>query len=372
MARLKRTTFEPTLAAEHPLLLPHVWPGIPEPGCLLTRGATIDPATLTCTRALYRPCHRVVSKVKDMALQLKLCLWVLTFLLISSRLVAIPIPFPTMGCEGHPRPLGGSDGGTCLAGENGGYQCVRKITPTPVGVTVLAASASTQETPFVADVRGAIVVVAPFPSPTPTPRTCRGQCVGDCNCDGRVTIDEIIKGVNIDLGNAEIGTCPAFRCGSSNLGIVINCVIEAVNNALAGCPVPSPTPTPTPVCPTPLPSRTCPLPDESYICAIDGSGCEVCDCCFEPLPGCCDFGPGRACFELEDSLTILECVTASGRPRGCPERVFCSPTTGLCESLPTATPTFGTPPSMTPTPTRLHCSDCTPTQLPTLTTTIPH
>src|SRR5262249_7484584 len=65
-------------------------------------------------------------------------------------------------------------------------------------------------------------------------------CVGDCNGDGIVGIEELIRGVNIALGNLPVTDCPALDCEGN--GVTINCLIRAVNNALNGCPA---TPTPT-------------------------------------------------------------------------------------------------------------------------------
>ncbi len=61
------------------------------------------------------------------------------------------------------------------------------------------------------------------------------QCVGDCNGDEEVAINELVTGVNIALGNADLTTCPEFdenRDGEC----AINELITAVNNALDGCP----------------------------------------------------------------------------------------------------------------------------------------
>ena len=70
---------------------------------------------------------------------------------------------------------------------------------------------------------------------------CTGQvgggvgCVGDCNGDGEVTIDELLKLVNIALGNSALADCPAGDADGSG-DITINEIIAAVNNALNGCP----------------------------------------------------------------------------------------------------------------------------------------
>jgi hypothetical protein len=74
-------------------------------------------------------------------------------------------------------------------------------------------------------------------------------CVGDCNGDGSVTVDEILTMVNIALGNSQISDClPGDANGDSQ--ITIDEILTAVNNALAGCaaggtPTVTPTATPT-------------------------------------------------------------------------------------------------------------------------------
>jgi len=71
-------------------------------------------------------------------------------------------------------------------------------------------------------------------------------CLGDCNGDGDVTVDELIKGINIALGTVSPSACPAFAdC------LDVTCLISAVNNALNGCPVHAATPTVTQVTATP-------------------------------------------------------------------------------------------------------------------------
>ena len=69
-----------------------------------------------------------------------------------------------------------------------------------------------------------------LPTPTKTP----GGCVGDCDSNGEVTIDEVIKGVNIALGNATVDTCRQFDVDGSG-AVTINELIIAVTNVLSGC-----------------------------------------------------------------------------------------------------------------------------------------
>ena len=60
-------------------------------------------------------------------------------------------------------------------------------------------------------------------------------CAGDCNGDRSVAINELITGVNIALGSAQVSSCPSFDV-SGDGNVAINELIAAVNNALNGCP----------------------------------------------------------------------------------------------------------------------------------------
>lgn len=67
----------------------------------------------------------------------------------------------------------------------------------------------------------------------------RGQeCVGDCNGDGRVSINELILGVNIAVGQQPLSACPAFDVNMDG-SVRINELVAAVNAALMGCSSPT-------------------------------------------------------------------------------------------------------------------------------------
>jgi hypothetical protein len=90
------------------------------------------------------------------------------------------------------------------------------------------------------------------------------ECVGDCDMNGVVAINELIIGVNIALLTQPLSNCPSFD-SNDNGTVDINELIQAVNNSLMGCPVETPTPggpTPTPT-DTPMPI-VCPLTPGSY------------------------------------------------------------------------------------------------------------
>lgn len=70
-------------------------------------------------------------------------------------------------------------------------------------------------------------------SPTSTP-TLAVTCIGDCNGDGTVTINDILTMVNVALENAEVAACLA---GDTNHDgqITVDEILTAVNHALNGC-----------------------------------------------------------------------------------------------------------------------------------------
>jgi len=73
---------------------------------------------------------------------------------------------------------------------------------------------------------------SPSPSPSPTP-TLDG-CPGDCDGDGRVTVSELITGVRINLGLADLETCPAMD-GDGDGVITVAELVQAVRAALESC-----------------------------------------------------------------------------------------------------------------------------------------
>ncbi len=82
-------------------------------------------------------------------------------------------------------------------------------------------------------------------------------CPGDCNGDGEVTIDEIIRGVNIALELSSLSTCSSLDL-DGNGAVTVDEIIRSVNAALFGCSAPASTPnvltrTPTVATATPQP-----------------------------------------------------------------------------------------------------------------------
>ena len=82
-----------------------------------------------------------------------------------------------------------------------------------------------------------------------TPAGAAGQCIGDCDQSGSVSVGELVTGVNIALDLAALATCPEFDSNHDGM-VAIDELLAAVGNALSGCPASEPTPT------TPLPTST--------------------------------------------------------------------------------------------------------------------
>ncbi len=88
----------------------------------------------------------------------------------------------------------------------------------------------------------------------------RAQCVGDCNNDGMVLVNELILGVNIVLETQPKSACPEFQNAQGDVNIAQ--LIKAVNNALGGCPA-----TPTATAPESTATATAP-PTETSTAAV--------------------------------------------------------------------------------------------------------
>jgi hypothetical protein len=98
-------------------------------------------------------------------------------------------------------------------------------TPTP-SLTAIAATRTPSGSPTATGSRSPAATASPTPTPV--------ACAGDCNQDSSVTVDELIKGVNIALGTTSVDACPSFDTNGDGV-VTINELIAAVNRALNGC-----------------------------------------------------------------------------------------------------------------------------------------
>lgn len=89
------------------------------------------------------------------------------------------------------------------------------------------------------------------------PASAAAACIGDCDHNGRVTVAEIVRGVNISLGLSELTECPAFD-RNDDQRVTVDELVTAVTLALNDCPAePTTTPSATPTdTPSPPPTAT--------------------------------------------------------------------------------------------------------------------
>ena len=110
-------------------------------------------------------------------------------------------------------------------------------TPTP---TAAPTNTATVTSTLTATPTNTTVVTNTPTAPTKTPTTATPTptsttCVGDCTGTHTVAINDLITLVNIALGTAQPSAC---RSGvASGAEVTVAMIIQAVNNALNGCPV---------------------------------------------------------------------------------------------------------------------------------------
>jgi len=88
----------------------------------------------------------------------------------------------------------------------------------------------------------AVVDTAPNATATPNPPDPTATatlssplpCVGDCNQDENITVDELVRGVNIALGRTDPSNCNGFDSNADG-SVDISELLQAVNAALRGC-----------------------------------------------------------------------------------------------------------------------------------------
>jgi hypothetical protein len=81
-------------------------------------------------------------------------------------------------------------------------------------------------------------VTAP-PTPTPTPTRGAGEpCTGDCNGDGRVSVDEVVTGVRIGMEMDPVAACPIIDRNGDGV-VTVDELVTAVRWGLEGCPAES-------------------------------------------------------------------------------------------------------------------------------------
>jgi hypothetical protein len=124
------------------------------------------------------------------------------------------------------------------------------------------------------------------------------SCVGDCQGTGTGSIESLVTLVSIALGNAPLSACPHGVPTDAQV-VTVALLVQAVNNALGGCPGPQATATSTPLTtstftPTPaaaVPAGKTPCPAGQHSVCHGGSGRGggyriICTCVDNPPPVC--------------------------------------------------------------------------------------
>jgi len=101
-----------------------------------------------------------------------------------------------------------------------------------ISIAAEAATATPTPTPTPTDTQPATEV--PTPSIVPTPTATFPPCLGDCDHSHTVSVDELVVGVRIALGELSPAWCPALD-GENAAAVTVDELVVAVNNALNGC-----------------------------------------------------------------------------------------------------------------------------------------
>jgi len=115
-------------------------------------------------------------------------------------------------------------------------------TPTPTATRTLSNTPTSTPTPTATaqptatdtDTPEPTATASPTASPAPSPTVTPTPCPGDCNGDGTVTIDELVTGVDIALGQRRRGACAVLDTVPDGR-VTIDELITAVRNALSNC-----------------------------------------------------------------------------------------------------------------------------------------
>ncbi|MDX2168469.1 MAG: hypothetical protein SF182_15450 [Deltaproteobacteria bacterium] len=226
------------------------------------------------------------------------------------------------------------------------------------------------------------------------------QCVGDCNGDGEVTINELIVGVNIALGSANVSACPSFDANGDG-EVAINELIAAVNAALSGCPAtptaeatetatepppPSPTDTATPLptstavdTETPPPTETStPLPTDTSTPVATETATAVSTATSTPEATATTTAASTATATAVSTNTAAPTTTATAvatnttgtTATATPTDTPAPPSATATETPTISLPTDTVPPTATATPTPTHTIGVTATFTATATPTM--
>lgn len=173
--------------------------------------------------------------------------------------VGVP-PRPTATVQRSPSPTPTRDASsvadtptrTCTPGPDPAPGCAYEsfLTPTATVTPLSTARPSPTELFPACCLNNSCPSLCPTPRDTPIPPA---SCVGDCDRNQIVSIDELVLLVNVAIDRAAVAQCPILLDRPQ-----IDYLVQAVNRAIGSCPDgPPPTETPaalTPSTPTPTPT----------------------------------------------------------------------------------------------------------------------
>ena len=109
-------------------------------------------------------------------------------------------------------------------------------TPTPTSTFTSTRTATATATPTVTASPSPTSTLTPnlTPSATPSVTPTPGPCTGDCNQDGKVSVDELVRAVSIALGTLALDTCPAINPNDGRP--TVDELVQAVSYSIDGCP----------------------------------------------------------------------------------------------------------------------------------------
>ncbi len=125
--------------------------------------------------------------------------------------------------------------------QNGG-DSAQTATPTnsPTNTASSTPTLSPTQTPTAtltpSSTRTSTMTLNPTPTRTVTLTPTETQalaCIGDCNGDHDITVDQLLTLVNIALGDATPSTCAQGVPSGASVDVAL--IIQAVTNALRGC-----------------------------------------------------------------------------------------------------------------------------------------
>jgi len=116
------------------------------------------------------------------------------------------------------------------------YTCRFRIGPNAIGPYTLVNASVGASDPLgnILPVIGTNGILNADVTPRPTATFTPTPCTGDCDHGGSVTVDELVAGVQIALGQMPVSRCASFD-RNEDQGVTVEELVEAVSNAISGC-----------------------------------------------------------------------------------------------------------------------------------------